>query len=83
MLIYIIFSENLDECDELENAFPGIRKHSYYSELKVKRMKGSESAGSLTSNSGKYFKKLAKGIWKNLMSSEKKFLAIKYLAKVR
>lgn len=48
--------------------------------MKTKRTKDDVIQGL---NSSKYIKKLAKGIWKNLVNEEKKFLLIKYLEKIR
>ncbi len=63
----------------MEGAFAEIKKHGFYNELKAKRMKN-ESQGNANS---KYIKRLAKGLWKNLVNEEKKYLVVKYLEKTK
>lgn len=79
MLIYVGFIDNLDEMPQLEAAFPDIKKVGKYNELKEKRLKGVVEQ----SAPNKYLKKFAKGIWKNLVADDKKFMIVKELEKVR
>lgn len=56
-----------------------MKKNNKYNEIKLKRMK--ESTGMNTS--GKYIKKFAKGLWTNLVASEKKFPLTKDIEKIK
>lgn len=73
MTIYLLFADNIDDLNELENACPDVKKNHKYNELKEKRLRGSVEERA----SNKYIKKFAKGIWKNLMAADKKFLLTK------
>ena len=73
MIIYLQNIESIDEIEELESAYPNIKKNNKYNELKKKRLAGTP----VMSASNKYIKKFAKGIWKNLISGDKKFLITK------
>lgn len=73
MIIYIQNIDSIDEIDELESVFPEIKKNHKYSEMKKKRLAGTP----VMSASNKYIKKFAKGIWKNFISGDSKFLITK------
>lgn len=50
-----------------ENIYPDIKKNEYYSKIKEIRKKEEEAAKGNASS--KYIKKLAKGIWANLLQA--------------
>jgi hypothetical protein len=52
-----------------------------YNSIKMKKIKDEADVG--TNNSSKYLKKLAKGIWTNLVFAEKKYLLTKYVEKIK
>ena len=79
MVLYLNFCEHLDELETLEKAFPDAKKNNKYNEIKLKRMKD----GSGGQNTSKYIKKLAKGLWTNLVSTEKKFPLTKDIEKIK
>lgn len=69
LLIFILYVDNIDDFKEFEQVFPDITKNKKYCEAKDKKLRGSV----VESSSNKYLKKFAKGIWKNIVSGDKKF----------
>lgn len=70
MMIYLLLCQHVDQLEKLQAAFPGVKKNGKYNEMKVKKLKEGSGGGR---TSGKYLKKLAKGLWTNLVAAERKF----------